>query len=69
MTKLEFKTNSLLGDPTRIEVRQGGRHLGNIRQLPNGLYQYYKGPRNQLSPGPQSNDLEDLKNKIAQGCL
>ncbi len=64
MSKLEYKTNSLLGDPSRIEVRRGRHHLGNIRKQPNGPYQYYRGSNNQLNPGPTAKTLPELKEKI-----
>ncbi|MEW5710637.1 MAG: hypothetical protein AB1830_17315 [Pseudomonadota bacterium] len=62
---IEFTEKSTLGGGWSLEVRQGHALLGHVRKTDSGVYQYFRGPNNVLTPSLENTDLQALKAKIS----
>ena len=62
---IEFIEKSTLGSGWSLEVKRGPVLLGHVQKTDSGVYQYYRGPNNVLTPSHESTDLEALKAKIS----
>jgi hypothetical protein len=63
---IEFRDHHTLGHPFQLQVLKSGRVIGHVRRNVAGLYQYLRGEFNVLVFEFQSQDLDELKQKIEQ---
>ncbi len=67
--KYQYEEKHLLGG-WRIAVKKGPIIIGNIRKNPSyGVYQFFEGARNELSPSFEEQSLDDLKSRIEKMAL
>jgi hypothetical protein len=62
---IEFRERSTPEHVFQWEVRKSGALLGHVRRNARGLYQYYRGPLNQLMYEFQDDDLDRIKRRVA----
>lgn len=59
---VDYKDKNTLGGGWSLEVLRAGVLVGHIRKP--GLYQYFAGPHNELTPSFEDADLEVLKRRV-----
>ena len=62
---IEFRERPTLEHVFQLEVRKSGALLGHVRRNPRRIFQYYRGPLNQLMYEFQDDDLDRIKKRVA----
>ena len=66
MSRYEYADSTLTGG-WLLQVRDGIRHVGNIRKnRVTGRYQFFRGSKNAIRPMIEESDLETLRQRIEE---
>src|SRR5207249_7120189 len=60
---IEFRERPTLEHVFQLEVWKSGALIGHVRRNPRGIFQYYRGPLNQLMYEFQDDDLDRIKKR------
>jgi hypothetical protein len=61
---IEFRERPTSAYDFQLEVRKSGVLLGHVRRTAKGVYQYYRGPLNELTYEFEDTDLGRLKSLV-----